>query len=136
VIVISRLRSNPLSNADPSGENAEGSQVAHELLALEQQGLQELHSKHVGGNSIELFQRIVKVQLYLGLALAEAYGPDQRVGFEEFHKIEWKLATEVARQLLSLEYGESAKSFVTTLVKAGWLIFHIYEGEERAAGRR
>jgi hypothetical protein len=34
-----------LSNGDPAGKNAEGSQVAHELLALEGQGLKELHGK-------------------------------------------------------------------------------------------
>jgi RHS repeat-associated protein len=128
-------RDNPLSNADPSGENTEGSQVAHELLALEQQGLKELHSKHAGGKSIELFQRIVKVQLYYGIAYAEAYGPDQRLGNEELHVIEGKLAAEVASQLVSLDSAESAKSVAVTLVKAGWLIFHIYQAEVRAAGR-
>jgi len=128
-------RDNPLSNADPSGENAEGSQVAHELLALERQGLNELHAKHRSEQTIELFQRIVKVQLYYGLAFAEENGPDERLGAEELNKIEWKLSSEILNQLQGLETDESAKSVLTTLVKVGWLLYHIYGAEVRARPR-
>ena len=71
----------------PASEGPEEARVAHEFLKLEHEGLEQLKSRHASGESIELFQEILKVHFYIEVAFTEGNGAYERNGTLELQRI-------------------------------------------------
>jgi RHS repeat-associated protein len=87
---------NPVNAGDPTGEGPEEARVAREFAKLEDEGLKQLKRRHGSGETIELFQEIIKVHFYLEVALAEGNGLHKTSGEKELNRIQKQLTGKFA----------------------------------------